>query len=459
MRKLFLAISVISLAFWFTGCEKGDIASQDDLEIIKRAGNGNGYEIDDSNIFCPGEEIPIWVGVGNEEAGEMIGTATVDPETGTVTFDFYNGWEAEDIHMECTTELIDLGNGTEFPDLPMTNVRIDKKGNIKGGNPIPGQFETKFHYDPPQGGTFTESVDVPDGEEMSYCAIHVAAVNCENETDTDVETINALLDEYIDKDICIQLTGGVEESMHYIEIMEECPTIPECPNPELQYECNGSDGGTLAGLYKSGWCLAPNINIGTGPYCAELFSAYDERLFDKLESEGIDTGNAYDNVDIGSYLANAFVIGVETTVDVGDCNGFSGPVTFTPTKYDMQEAFWRLTASDAVLDDKLNHGAWDWWTSEGAVNEEAVDAMVCYSMQNGEGYVPGCDDLMVIVFIAHNECGVLQQPIMSFIPVPCEGGDCDSETGWGDGKEGAQFPGNNWGTWFRFDPTCDYLSE
>ena len=74
--------------------------------------------------------------------------------------------------------------------------------------------------------------------------------------------------------------------------------------------------------------------------------------------------------------------------------------------------------------------------------------------QNGEGFVPGCNEVCLVIFIPKEG---ITQPVMIPLPVDCETGDCE-ETAWGRNSADSNdncgnMPGGNWATYFVYgDP-------
>ena len=168
-----------------------------------------------------------------------------------------------------------------------------------------------------------------------------------------------------------------------------------------------------------GWCLDVENTIGGYPefkeYQMEAISSYSddlttlECLVDKPE-----------NLDIINYLCNQ---------DFSDNPLITGSV--------IQGALW------TIIDDNppTNGGGGISW------DQELVDNLVASAFEHGEGFIPGCEDKVVVIMDPgcpedpnHNHL----QTTFVCVPNKCPGGD---DTIWGQGTD---FPGNNWAMFFKY---------
>ena len=397
MKKLFLVITLFSFVFWFTGCEKETLKSQDDIEILKKAGNGNLIP----NTFDECSEMEIWAGVGNKDAGTLIGHATFDTTLGTITIDLDDGWKAEEVHIQFSN-LDPNDKNTEFP--------LTKKGNPKVGH-----FDHNLTYDPPTDNIVIDNVDF-----KAYGAIHISALSCVR----DEVALDAIFDWYKDKDIDMRLWYGSE--------------IPR----EGYFSIELLDDGPLNGTYIHGHCLAPTVLINPNYnilYSARIFSSYDPALHTYLGGYGFEFGDeSINHISLANWFINNYKVG-DMIQPTGEFGSPIGGIT-TITWHDIQQAIWIL-ASD--FEGKSQYGV--------VYNKNVINAMAFYIKNNTsewENFMPGCGENIIFVMVPLNSAGILQQPIMAWIPIPCT---CEGEeTAWGDGKIGATFPGNQWGTWFEY---------
>jgi hypothetical protein len=67
-------------------------------------------------------------------------------------------------------------------------------------------------------------------------------------------------------------------------------------------------------------------------------------------------------------------------------------------------------------------------------------------MANGEGFVPACGDVMVIILDPYNPWW--KQAVIIWVDVPC----AEEESAWGGDYFGTplEFPGSNWSIYFAY---------
>jgi hypothetical protein len=149
-----------------------------------------------------------------------------------------------------------------------------------------------------------------------------------------------------------------------------------------------TNGDWLNGTYP-GFCIDTELGIDTTTYSANVYSSYNPAdpptgLVDNPE-----------NLDLVNYLINQEPYGETAT-----CGG-------TYVGDDIQIAIWKL------LDDEPDP------YSLGGLNGNwatcRVDELVADAIANGEGYVPGCGDLLVIILEPYN--GEELQPAIIWIPL------------------------------------------
>ena len=99
---------------------------------------------------------------------------------------------------------------------------------------------------------------------------------------------------------------------------------------------------------------------------------------------------------------------------------------------DVQWAIWQLLEDNPPAD----HSSLGDWSLCRA--QEILAAAVA----NGEGFVPGCGDVMGIIL----DPVEWRQPVIIWIEVPC----AEDETVWGGDSFGTalEFPGENWAIYF-----------
>ncbi|MDG1572756.1 hypothetical protein OZ410_10550 [Robiginitalea sp. M366] len=255
----------------------------------------------------------------------------------------------------------------------------------QSGNPKIGNFEFYGEED----GATSVTVQVP-ASEGTWFAAH-AVVDC-GAPSTPEEFVAALPETV---DFCTSAQGPTA----YLNI--------------------SVDGGLLTGDYGA-WCIDNDKSI-TLNSCHEGAAVYasteelPEGLFEYPE-----------NFDLVNYLLNQGIVGTDSPNGLG-----------TYTYGDLQFAIWYL------IDDVENADGSGY--SLGAFDAGRVQELVAMATANGEGFTPGCGDLVGVALIPNENV----QPLL--VPVPIECSDCE-ETAW---AEGCDFPGNSWAMYFQFDDGND----
>jgi hypothetical protein len=178
-----------------------------------------------------------------------------------------------------------------------------------------------------------------------------------------------------------------------------------------------SGGTVLDGTYD-GYCLdTDSANPDPGP--AYVHSSYGPLPQTRIEYP--------ENLDLVNWIINQGFVGQPSSCD--------GVYTYG----DVQWAIWNL------LEDNPTPGALG---SLGDWSECRAQEIVAAAYANGEGFVPGCGDMMGIIVIRDGEWW-RYQPILIWIEVPC----AESETAWGGDYFGSrlEFPGDNWAIYFTYD--------
>jgi hypothetical protein len=403
--SFFAFAAVVTVALLIHGCTESPVAT---FESSDKAGNNcntpNEFCGTPGTAFiqnsCPGEvqTIDLWAGVGNSQAGTLVGRVEFYPVSGNtwkVKYIFDASFNAEDIHFSIKDQLS----------------QIPKAGN---GNPIPGQFQYKFNG--PFGDSYEFNITLPadPGNDGFFVAAHaggtLGGVNC----------FNASIPPG-----CVTITN-----------LEHGFTL----NPAdtgCYWNFNLSNAGSFNGNY-CGWCMDLGTGIETPNFnCARMFSSlapFPEYLKPIIEG--------WQEMDKINYLINNFEPGQTVQLKGVNCNDSGG--TDVLTVIDIQKAIWMILD----MGPGVHRPEWEALTTVGKRN-----AILCDVMTNGEGFVPSCANGDVIVFFIDpglNPDQTQAQPIFAYAPC-CEGG---SETAWGDGKYGAQFSGSNWATYFKWRPNC-----
>lgn len=361
----------------------------------------------------PGTPMELWMGVGNETAGMLIGHVY-----------FYTSTTGQD------WVRIDLrdSDGNPGPDMfPFVATRIhihfastvDGIPHAKNGNPIPGQFEYNIAVTDPYKTVY----DIP-VEFDAVGAIHVAAYRY----------------------------GGVEGFNFWLPNGPVTLRIVDYPTPgdPTYFRMLVTNGGFIStydmgygpGVYEA-WCIDTDHTIGLNVnYPAYLYSSYET-----LPGWLIGPGKIEypENLDKVNFIVNRFVSGQLVQPTNADCTPRLDSATGAPyppealTYSDIQRAIWHY------IDNAAGSGA-------DSFSQYRVNAIICAADAFGEGFIPTCEDRIVFIVVPTGTPGsftyqlVVGQPVIGEIAVQCTSA---SGTAWGDGKFGAQFPGaKQWGTWF-----------
>ena len=277
---------------------------------------------------------------------------------------------------------------------------LEEIPQTKKGNPIPGHFEYKEEHN----GLISFTYEIP----MSWgidTKIYIAA-------HADVKRI----------------IGFETPNMD-----DFSQTLPEQVIMSVQYSYEGAPsyfpvttitGDPLTGEYE-GWCVDTDNTISQGvDYTANVFSSY-EMLLDGLVEYP-------ENLDLVNWIINQDYVGKDST-----CCGVY-------TYGDVQRAIWTL-----IEDEQSDAGLGLW-------SECRVDEVLSAADANGEGFVPGCGDLVVVIIVPFGEYIDSQQIIIAQVSFIDVGLECtliygQSETAWGAHEYGIEgFPGKNWATYFTY---------
>ena len=423
VMKLF--IFSFTMAFILFSCEKSEntntpLSGGADNKLVT-LGAGTNYTLpnsfDGGGLICfnangsqpVGSPMELWMGVGNEKAGTLVGHVTFLSSPDRVKIDL--------------NDLDGDGKADLYPYV-ITAAHIHFAPTIDGiphsstGNPIPGQFE----YNIPVGPYKTELVYEVEFDAVG--AIHLAVVKY----------------------------GGVDGFNFYLPntpVTLRITDYPSAGDPSY-FKMKITDGGFIseynmgygAGIYEA-WCIDVDHGLPFNvDYPGFLYSSY-ETLPEWMVGDG--KIEKPENLDLINYLVNNFVTGQIVQPKNGDCSLLLGndglPVTQEALTFsDIQRAIWTL-----IDNDQTTSGLSGW-------SQFRVNSILCNVIENGEGFVPACSQKIVFLVVPTGTPGsfkyqiVIGQPIIAEIEVPCadEGG-----TAWGDGKFGAGFPGaRQWGTFF-----------
>jgi hypothetical protein len=223
-------------------------------------------------------------------------------------------------------------------------------------------------------------------------------------------------------------------------------------------------GGTFPdGTYDMGWCA--RLGIGQMPYDASYpataFSSYADNIpYLVVENqENLDAVNWLLNHK-GDYLGHAWTVcpaPLEApawwTTAMGAYDPSSFPTEVAVNWFDLQMAIWYLLDDQLAYDDAYCFMHKYWFMQSKVGYDIAQEAL-----QNGDGFVPGPGEGMVVILSPQNGA-TCYQPILVEVEVPCQ----KCETAWGavltDGTDkkgnpamvwGNQFPGKNWATYLEY---------
>lgn len=252
----------------------------------------------------------------------------------------------------------------------------------KNGNPIPGQFAYKMTHDCDTEYTYAIPITWDVGTNVLIAAHGV------------VQTLEGGLD-------------GLEADLPEMVSMSVVRTEDGFGDPSY-FDVTISGGTVLDGTYDN-WCITTDRYITQGEtYTANVYSSYEA-----LPAGLVDFP---ENLDLVNWIINQHFVGQPSA-----CGG-------TYTYGDVQKAIWEL-----IDDDPTGGGL-------GPVSMCRVEEIVAGALAFGEGFVPGCGDVVAVILVP----GDLQLTIAE-VPIPCEFAE---ETAWGDGLD---FPGKNWATYFEYE--------
>lgn len=403
MKKLLTIM--IAFSFLLVGCDK-DIESlevENDL-MLKKAGtsftdpntfdaDGNLCLLADQTEQEEGTPMELWMGVGNEKAGTLIGHVRFTSNTVIIDLTDTDSDGEPDMYPYVADE-VHIHFASDVSGIPHT----------QKGNPILGHFEYNIPLDP------TEMlIKIP----------------------VDFDDVGAI-------HLTVTKPGGIDGFEFYLP--DEPVTVKftyPAPTSYLKMEILSDNAGALKGVYEN-WCVNTSISLDNSlnqEIEALLYSSYEEI------PDGI--VDYPDNFPLLNYLINNYAVGDEVELTDSNCDPVlvdGETLSEALTIGDIQKAIWTLIDDDPSTN--LGLGGW---------SQERVNAILCdVDTEANLLYKPGCNDKIVFLVVPidpeEEPLFIIGQPTISSVPVPCadEGG-----TAWGDGYYGATFPGSKqWGTWF-----------
>lgn len=120
----------------------------------------------------------------------------------------------------------------------------------------------------------------------------------------------------------------------------------------------------------------------------------------------------------------------------------------------VQAAIWKL------INPSGNLTGWDTsTTTSGEWRHDPIlrEQIISLAIQNGEGYVPGCGEKVLILAYGPGEiCNPIRQVLAFEVPVECVPGECNSETAWAFPYNNGPVPGQSalfgsqWARYFSY---------
>jgi hypothetical protein len=259
----------------------------------------------------------------------------------------------------------------------------------KKGNPIPGQFEYSTIHDP---GVSEFTYQIPlewDPDTELYIAAHAV-----------VKKLGGLTG------LELALPDNVTMKVAY----------PYSGGPAYFPTTTISGGTTVYGTYY-GWCVDTDRTIGNNTdYTANVYSSYESLPTGLVEYP--------ENLDLVNWILNQNYVGQTSPGGYG-----------TYTYGDVQRAIWTL-----VEDQNSTAGLGPW-------NQNRVNEILAAAQANGEGFEPGCGEVVAVILVPVTDDGAPQQIIIAQVTLIQVGVPCEeiTETAWGGGTT---FGGKQWGTYF-----------
>ncbi len=263
----------------------------------------------------------------------------------------------------------------------------------KNGNPIPGQFDYKTPHECVTEYMYQIDITWPQGTEL-YIAAHADVCSVTGYS-SDIEAFAASLPENV---VMTILQQPAIDGMSYFLI--------------------GIDDGDVLYGEHHGWCADTDREIHAG----DIFNVYPFSSYENLPPNTVEFP---ENLDLVNWILNQNYVGQISP-------GGYGIYTYG----DVQRAIWGLIE--------------DWNPTTGGLgpwNQDRINEILADAYANGEGYYPGCMDLIAIILIPFDALGFpIAQITMIPVPLPCIP-IYECETAWGNGFD---FIGKNWAMYFMY---------
>jgi hypothetical protein len=404
MKKQIHILTIVAVAALISFCVQ-PTSPVEAIELNTFDADGNLCLIGGDSPQEIGTPMELWMGVGNEDAGTLVGSVTFDANNVIIDLTDANSDGILDMFPYVLTA-VHIHFAPDVESVPHTNK----------GNPIQGQFEySPYFADYHDGYDPTQSHIVVPVEFAAVGAIHISAIQY----------------------------GGLDALEYYLpnDPVQMQVKYPKSGNPSY-LGMTLDDANQMDGYYES-WCGDVDNFIEQNTwYISQMYSLHDPDL-------PTDLFETPENLDKVNYLINTYYVGMEvqpldeTCAPITSCGAVAPEEALTYG--DIQVAIWTLV-EDTLPDNLSDFAALAQW-SQGKVN-----AILCDVNVNGDEFSPTCEThpYLLTSFIVVPDDGAQLQ--ISTIEVPCETTD---GTAWGDGKFGEVFPGaKQWGTYFNYDANC-----
>ena len=185
------------------------------------------------------------------------------------------------------------------------------------------------------------------------------------------------------------------------------------PHNMSYYQSIVEGGGIINGTYD-GWCIEhgntiiPNQSL---PYNVNVLSSYEDiSLLHNIDYP--------ENLDKVNWLLNQNYVGQQSSC----CGAF--------TIHDVQEAIWILVEDNPLI---------------GYGNPQRVEEIINAAFDQGEGYVPNCDEFVAVILEPDDNSQI--SIILVAVADLVDNCDAQLETAW---AAGLPFPGNSWAMYFMY---------
>lgn len=372
--------------------------------------------------LCPTltDKLELWSGK-NIYTGYIVFYQSTDPTKIWVQYHFE--CDPCDSEYPWAVENLNFHIGDKLSDIP----------TLSDGYPNIGQFAKNMHYEPAFTGDsigFSYTLPTDSDNDGYYIAAH--------------------------SDICVY--GGVQGFDFYLPNGQVTYSVTH-NSPSSYFKINflnGSGGMLGTGPYE-GFCVDADLNI----YPPTTVTGHVYSTYESLPPSLQTSIEHWENLDLVNWIMNTYPVGSSVpqysySVPISSAqwpfptgNFTSQSANGTVTWQDLQAAIWALLESGSL------DVPWSALQPQSALTHNNVWGIVyaAITTPGAEGFVPGCNQ-MVTAILAPDE-GNIQiitiQPTIIQLEIPCS--TCCND-GWGDGKLGANFPGTNWATYFRWDINC-----